>query len=68
MSNEVGCLAQKISSEENRIKALMIEIEQLRKREKTLRELRQRKKAEVIAYVCQEHLAKMNVMNLKHHK
>ncbi len=64
----MGCLAQKISSEENRIKALMIEIEQLRKREKTLRELRQRKKAEVLTYLCQEHLAKMNVMNLKLHK
>ena len=64
----MGCLAQKISSEENRIEALIIEIEQLRKREKTLRELRQRKEAEVIPYVYQEHLAKMNVMNLKHHK
>ena len=61
-------LAQKVSSKDNRVKELLIQIKQLREREKTIRELRQSKESEALTYIAQEYLANPNEKNLEHYK
>ena len=47
---------------------MLIQIKELREREKTIRELRQRKESEALVYLAQEYLANPHEKNLEQYK